>query len=437
MFSLDKVIQKIKASNIAQRILNGAFWSFVGSASGRFLVLLSGIIVARILTQQEYGQLGMVRSTIHMFVVMGNAGLGLTAAKYISEYRAKQKERIPSVYLLTNGFAFITGMIVTALVLVLAPFLSNNILHAPEVMLPLRIGALWLFVTVINAAQGGTLTGFEDFRSSAINQFIGCFAESILMILGAKYGGVFGALLGYGIGYIVLYFLNNIAIRKNFRRDGIVLTKNSFNKKDLKLLFTFSLPAALSSLLVTPTLWAVRAILVRSTNFDELAIYEAAEQWRVIILFIPMSISQVVLPILSSTLNDEGDKYWRVLKVNLLLNFSVAACIALIVCLGSPIIMSFYGKDYSNNWPMFILSISTVFSAVCNVVGHAISSRAKMWQGFSFNFVWASLVVVFTYILVVRMGLGATGLALAILASYVIHCTNQAVYLAFIFKKRK
>ena len=84
----------------------GAFWSFTGTALAKFLILVSGVVCARILTQQQYGQLGIVRSTVNMFVVFGSAGLGMTAAKYISEYRHGHTERISSIYQLTNGFVF-------------------------------------------------------------------------------------------------------------------------------------------------------------------------------------------------------------------------------------------------------------------------------------------------------------------------------------------
>lgn len=434
---LKKLYEKVRSSQIMTRILSGAFWSFVGSATGRLIVLISGIIVARILTKQEYGELGMVRSTIHMFVIMGNAGLGLTAAKFISEYRKDHKERIPSIYFLTNVFAFVTGLAVTVIVLVFAPFLSEKVMKAPELVAPLRIGAVWLFITVINAAQAGTLTGFEDFKHIAINSFLGCVAESLFMIIGAKLGGVFGALLGYGTGFIVLYLCNFFSIRKVFRKEDIKPALNQFCRSDLKLLYKFSLPAALSSLLVTPAFWVVRTFLVRVSSFEELAIYEAAEQWRVIILFIPMSVSQVVLPILSSTVNEGMNKYWKVLKINLLLNLAVASSIALVVVFASPLIMSFYGDGYTNFWPMVFLGISTIFSTICNVVGHSISSRAKMWQGFSFNFIWAAIMVGLSYVFIVNRDMGANGLALAVLVAYFFHCINQSVYLAYNLKKAK
>ena len=323
MFSIKDIVSRVKKSEIGFRIASGAFWSFSGTAVAKLLVLVASIICARILTKQEYGEFGMVRSTIYMFVVFGSAGLGLTATKFISEYRDNHKDRIASIYLLTNGFAFITGLLVTILVLAFAPYLADNTLHAPHLTNAIRVGAILLFITVINGAQSGTLSGLEDFKSIAVNTFWGSVAEAIFMILGAYYGGVIGAVLGYGVSFIVLYIANNLSIRKNFKAIGIKSSFSCFKKEDLKLLYKFSLPAALSSVLVTPTIWVAKTILTRNTGFEELAIYEAADQWRVMILFIPMAVSQVVLPILSNILGADQSKFWKVLKINLLYKFSL------------------------------------------------------------------------------------------------------------------
>ena len=57
--------------------------------------------------------------------------------------------------------------------------------------------------------------------------------------------------------------------------------------------------------MIAPTYWIIRTMLVRNTSFSELAIYEAADQWKTIILFIPTAVSQIVLPILSSIVNED------------------------------------------------------------------------------------------------------------------------------------
>lgn len=434
---IKRIIQRINASDIGHRMAYGATWSIIGTALGKLIVLIAGILCARILTKEQYGEFGMVRSTVNMFVVFGAAGLGVTASKYISEYKAAQKERIPSIYMLTNGFAFVTGLIITVVVLLLAPTLAEKYLHAPHLVNPLRMGVLLLFVTVINGAQNGTLSGFEDFKSIAVNSFFGSLAESVFMLVGAYFWGVFGAIAGFGTGYIVIYVLHNLAIKRNLSRNGIQVSRSDFRKEDLRLLYKFSLPAMLSSIMVAPTYWVIKSFLANMGGFEEVAGFEAADQWRTIILFLPSAICHIALPILSSLTGGDGKRYWRTFWLNLGLNGGVALVMALLVAALSPVIMRFYGAEYAgDNLTLVILAVSTVFSSMAYVVGASIQSRAKVWTGFCFNFLWAVIIIILSLVFL-KQGLGATGIALAILCAYIIHTLLQLLYMLGTYKKRE
>lgn len=419
---------RIKHSDIGYRMATGAFWSFTGTALAKFIVLVASIVCAHILGKAEYGELGMVRSTINMFVVLGSAGLGLTATKYISEYRREHKRKVASIYWLTNGFALVSGIIVTIAVWLFAPLLATFTLKAPHLVTDIRLGALLLFFTVINGAQTGTLSGLEDFKSIALNTLIGSIAESVFMLIGAYHYGVTGAILGFGTGFIASYIANNISIHRNFRQFGIDISPRFVSKEDYSLLYKYSLPAALSGIMVMPTYWIVRSLLVRSNGFDELAVFEAADQWKTIILFIPGAVSQIILPILSSMTHQENDKFWKVLKLNLAVNGGISLLIASILCVCSPLIMGMYGKGYSDIRPIVFLSMSTILSSMANVVGLSIASRAKMWVGFSFNALWAAMLIGFSW-LFLNLNMGAAGIALGVLASYFVHAISQLIYL--------
>ena len=414
----------------------GAFWSFTGTALAKFLVLVSGVVCARILNQQQYGQFGIVRSTVNMFVVFGSAGLGMTAAKYISQYRNGYKERISSIYQLTNGFALIAGIIVTIIIIAIAPVIAQKTLDTPELSLPLRLGAFMLFLTVLNGAQNGTLTGLEDFRSIAMNTLWGSIAESVLMIAGALLWGLNGAVAGYGIGFIVLYVTNRISIKRDFNRMGISVCRESFNMRDLHLLYSFSLPAALSLIVIPTAYWIIKTFLARESGFEQVAVYEAADQWKIIIMFVPSSISRIVLPILSNTGTDESGKFWHILKINLYINGGVSFAAALVVCIFSRFIMGLYGIGYSDTTTLIVLAVSAVLWSLSNVVGLSISSRAKMWAGFAFNSIWTVMVICLSYFFV-QKGLGAQGLAYAILCSFTFHTIIQFVYLCCIIPKKQ
>ena len=423
----NRIRNAYSTSNIAQRLANGAFWSLTGTAVSKLIVLISGIICAHILGKAEYGELGMVRSTINLFIAIGGAGLGATATKYISEFRFSDRFRITSIYLITNCFAVLFGALVCLLFFVSSDYLSANYLHAQNLSLSIKVGSLLLFVSILDSAQNGTLMGFEDFKSIALNTFMGSIFESLFMILGAYYCGVMGAILGFGVGYVVIFIANFYSIKKNFNILNLSVSLTSINYNDLRLLYKYSLPAALAGILVGPVFWVVRSMLVRHDGFEELAVYEVADQWKIMLLFIPGTLSQIVLPILSSLSSTESKTFWNVLKINMFLNGGIATLMAIIICLISPFILYLYGYSDDSLMPLIFLSLSTIFTALASVVGASISSKGQMWIGFGFNFVWAIMVVFFSYIFV-NQGMKATGIALAILVAYFFHTLFQAIY---------
>lgn len=420
---------EIKNSNIGRRMVSGVFWSFTGTALAKFLVLLAGMIVARILGKEEYGELGMIRSTVYMFVALGTVGLGLTATKYISEYRSRLSGEIASIILITTLFGVVAGLGVTSLIVVLAPYLANTTLNAPYLVTEVRWGGILLFLTVVNSLQNGILAGFENFKAIAVNTFFAGVGEFICIILGAYYYGVIGAICGSGCGFLILSCLHLYTIKKELRINGITIKGSCIKRNDLQILYKFSLPATFSSLMVAPVFWYVRSMLVRYGGFGAMGIYEVADQWKIIILFIPSAISQIVLPILSNMVGcNDNRSYWKLLKYNIYLNVSVTFVLSLLVILCSHWILGFYGNSFTDVEPIVILAFSTVFTSFANVVGLAISSRAKMWVGFVFNALWACILIGVSYYFL-NLGWGASGLAWAVLVSYIIHSFVQFFYL--------
>ena len=103
--TIGHLYRRFKASDIAKRMMSGAFWSFTGTALGKFCVFLTGIICARILGKEQFGELGMVRSTIGMFIILGAGGIGVTATRFIALYRRDQQAHAASIYHLSTRFA--------------------------------------------------------------------------------------------------------------------------------------------------------------------------------------------------------------------------------------------------------------------------------------------------------------------------------------------
>jgi len=424
--TIRKVSQQVLTSDIGKRVAYGAFWSMTGTALGKFLVLVAGIVCARILGKEVFGEFGMVRSTIGIFIVLGSAGIGITATRFISLYRATDQSHSYSIYRLSLLFALCSGIILTVCLMPMAQTISEVILHSPHLSSAIQIAALILFASILNGTLNGVLTGLEDFKSIAINTFIGSSIESILMVLGAWHDGLHGAIIGFGLGIIAQYIANHIAIHKDFKRYGITSTSH-IEKKDYHLIHSYCIPATLSALTVAPAFFIIRAMVVREAGYGELATFEAADQWKVIILFIPTAVSQIALPILSST--TDGNKFSKALLANITLTGVVSLLVAVIISLLSPYIMPLYGSSFDNQTPLMLLAASTIFSSIANVIEMAVCSKEKMWQNFALNLVWAVILITCAQLYISK---GATGLALAVLISYIVKCLLFSLYLKHI-----
>lgn len=432
--SLRSLKARIFTSSIAKRIARGAFWSFTGTAGGKFFILVAGILCARVLGKEGYGQLGIVRSTVSLFVSLGSAGMGVTAAKFVAQYKNINKEEAAKIASITRLFACFAGMVAAIAILVFAETLAAHALHTPSLAREIRVGALLIFITILNGAQNGILSGVEDFKAIARNTFVASAVEGLLMVAGAKAFGVFGAVLGYGLGYVVLYVCNRLSIVHDFKAYGIRPRLMNVRPGDLRVLYKFSLPSALSGTLVMPAYWVVRMLLVRYNGFGELGIYEAADQWRMIILFVPAALSQIVLPILSNV-QEEGSSqtFWKIIWFNIGLNAVITLGLSLLVLLCGNWLMGLNGKEFTGSSTVVCLAFSTVFSSAATIMGNALASRECMWQGFGFNVLWALMFIGFTWI-ALQYGLQSAGVAMALLMAYAIHTTLQLLYLRFILK---
>lgn len=414
------MIARIRKTEIGNRMMSGAFWALSGTAVSQGLMLITSIVVARLIGKADYGALGMIRSTVGMFTVFAGFGLGLTSTKFVAELRKTDPDRTGRIIGLTTLFAVGSGLLITALVLIFGGTIAEKTINAPHLATEIRLSTMIMFFGAVNGSQAGILAGFEAFKAIAKNNFIAgicCFPVQIGLTM---FMGLDGAVIGLGINLLFLWVLHGFTVRKEARKNGIQISYSG-SLIEWPILYKFSLPSVLSGLLVSPVLWTCNAMLVNQPHgFEEMAVFDAANQWRSAILFIPANLSQIALPLLAGSAENKK-VFTKILKYNILIVFVISSIVALAVGLFSPVIMSLYGKGFSgHHLVLVILSISTVLFAVGDIFGKAIAGKGKMWLGFGLNIFWAFVIISATYLLV-RRGYGATGLALANIIAYTVH----------------
>ena len=420
-------------SDLARRMLHGAFWSFSGTAMGKLCLLVAGILCAHLLKQEVFGQLGMIRSTLNIFIVFGASGIGVTATKLISTYRTNDIPRLLRMTRLTFRLAWVMALVLMVFCFVLARPIARHILHAEHLTFELQIASLLLLFSILYGVQNGVLTGLEQFKIMARNTFIGSFLEAVLMVAGAYFWGLTGAIVGLGIGLGALFWVNRLSIRKHYAQYVVGEMQSIRTPNDWSMLLNDCIPATLSALMVTPTFWGIRTILLQHDGYNSLALFEAADQWKVMMLFIPTAISQMVLPILTS-IRQQRQQFRHVLLANIALIVGISSMITLLVLLLGGPIMQLYGKGFSDKMPLVYLALSNIFSAYSNIIEMSIYSKNKMWQAFVINLFWAIVLLISAYGLVER-GLNATGIALAVLIAYGLKSILATLYLTLFLKR--
>lgn len=432
---LHPFIKRIEASDLGLRLARGMFWSMAGAVISRALILLATMLVARLLGKTGYGELGMIQSTVGMFGVFAGFGLGLTATKHVAELRQSDPERVGRILGLSTLVACFTGGLMALGLMVFAPWLAEHTINAPHLTGQLRIGAVILFFSALNGAQTGALSGFEAFRVIAKVNFLVGIISFPLLLLGAFYGGLTGAVWALALNLLCNWLFNNLALRREAARHNVLIT---FSKcfKEKPVLWRFSLPAALSGVVFGPAKWVCGALLVNQPDgYGEMGIFNAANQWSAAILFLPGLLAQVVLPLLSS-LNDgsSAHQYNKVLRSNIWLNGGVATVVVTPIIIFSSQIMSSYGIGFEQGANVLrIMAITAILVSVNSVVGSSIASMGKMWFGFLFNSLWA-LVLVGSTIFFIKIGYKSYGLALATFFSYIAHTVWQLIYISKLLK---
>jgi O-antigen/teichoic acid export membrane protein len=410
----------LEASPLGARLVSGAFWILLGTGLARGWSLLASMAVARLLGTEEFGQLGVIQSTVGVFSAFAGLGLGLTATKHVAEFRQSDPVQAGRILNLSFRVAVFSGLALAVVMAVLAGPLAQHTLGAPQLEGLLRISAIMILLGALNGAQTGALTGFEAFKSIALVNLRTGLASCVLLVLGVLLAGVIGAVWSLVATLGVNCLLNHYALRAETRRAGVPRT--GIGVAEWRLLWTFSLPAMLCSVMIVPVNWVGVTFLIHQPDgYSEMGWFNAANQWRNAILFVPQALAGIALPALASLrLSNERQQYAKVFWSNVLLIGSVALGIALLVIAASGWIMQSYGAAFiPGRMTLILLALSAVVMAVNQVLGADMISHGRMWAGLFCNSVWAGSFLGLAWWLVPHHG--ARGLALAILGAYPIH----------------
>jgi len=412
--------ERVLGSDVGRRLARGTFWNAASVAVTRAIMLGALIMVARILGKQQYGEFGIINSTAGMFMTFAGFGIGMTATKYTAALRGTDPDRAGRIIGLSSLFTLGSGAIASTALFIFAPWVAAHTLAAPHLAPQLRIGSLALFSGAVTAAQTGTLTGFEAFRTNAWIAAVGSLATAIGMVCGAQLYGLTGAVWGLVMPSVLMLLLTGVAAHRLAQHHG-VLVDYRLCWSERRVLWDFSLPAFLAGSMVGPVQWACMAMIAHIPNgYSELGLFSAANQWYGAIMFIPGLITGALLPVMSERIAGQNHEQVRkIVKGSMFLIATAVVVPCIVLAFLSPLVMRLYGKDYAAGSTILVVSVLTAaLVAFMAPVGTLISASGHMWTGFWMNAGWAAVFLIATWLL--RED-GGRGIAFARVGAYGAH----------------
>lgn len=171
---------------LKEKTVQGLFWSFADHFAGQLVTFVVGIVLARLLTPEEFGLVGMLTIFIALSQSVVNSGF--------SQALIRKKDCTPDDY--STVFLF---NLVAAAVLYAAMFLGSGAIAAyfeePQLQPLVKVLGLGVVINALAMVQRTTLTKRIDFRLQTQISLVSSVTAGVL--------GITLAYLGYGVWSLV------------------------------------------------------------------------------------------------------------------------------------------------------------------------------------------------------------------------------------------
>lgn len=319
------------SESLKNKTVKGVSWSLVDNIASSGITFLVGLVLARLLTPEEYGIMAMIA----IFIAVSNSIIDSGFSNAL--IRKTDIRRID--YNTVFYFNLIVGVVLYGILFFCAPIISD-FFKEPILISVTKVIGLVLIINSLSIIQRTILVKEVDFKTQT--------KVSLIASLSSGGIGIIMALCGYGVWSLVGQQLSRQLLNTLFlwvyNRWRPVL---EFSADSFKELFGFGSKLLLSGLLDTVYKNIYYIVIGRFYSPAQLGQYTRAEQFNMIFSSNLTSVVQrVSYPVLSS-IQDEPERlrmaYRRVIKGTMLITF---ACMLGLAAVAKPLIIILIGDKW-------------------------------------------------------------------------------------------
>jgi O-antigen/teichoic acid export membrane protein len=376
------------------------------------------ILIARILPSvSDVGLFQGLYSLITISVTVGGAGLSRAAIRYISfNIGAGKEDTAKDIY----SAVFRLGLGISAVLALVLYLLSQNIailfFHSANYTHLVQLASADSFFLSVIIYSTSLLYALQAFRKavliSILSSILKLVLASFLALEGMGIGGIMiGFIVGDSIGMIIFLY----ALKPN------ITSRKSASYKEMKPLFSYSLPLYGYSLLVYLSTEIDIYLLLVMTNLSVVGIYSPAVFLATLLFFGQTALDQSLAPLFSRIYGKSGIKPLENLsKFASRYIFLVYLPIGFSLLASTPVILTgILGERFTDSiWPATVIIIAVVGTAMTPVFNNML-----MAGGYTHVFIKSSTMALFTQLaisLVSIPSIGGLGAAFGRASAYVI-----------------
>ena len=351
------------AQDLKTKTISGMIWSAVQKFGNMGISFVSNIVLARMLTPEDYGCIGMLA----IFIVVSNTFVDGGFGSALIQKKDPTQEDYSTIFWWN---IFISSVLYGVLYLS-APFIAE-FYHMELLSSILRVQGIVLIINSLNIIQTNQLRKQLKFKRLANVTIIAHIIAAVSAIILAWKGWGVWALVAQQI--IASSFISILLwILNKWMPDF------SFSKESFKQLFSFGSFILISNLINTFCNNIQGLLIGRFFSPAVMGYYTQAHKLEAIASQSFSSVvDQVSYPVLSKFQNDNNVLKSVLQRLLVSLSFVTFPMMLILILVAEPLILLLYGEQWLNSVPYFqILCVAGIAICLQGILYYAVASKGK------------------------------------------------------------
>lgn len=347
MVTTQKIILDLLMDNLRVRATKAMLWDLLGNYGGQLTAFILSIFLARLLSPEEFGLVGMSLVFIGMLEIFKDFGFGSALIQ--------SNQNTSLTYSSVFYFSVLSGIVFTVLIFLSAPLIAD-FFNRSEIVILVQLLSVTFFISSLNIVQLTILRKRLDFKIITLRNLTSQVISGLVAVV--------LAFNGFGVYSLVVQQLLSAIIAT------ILLWKLSdwkptmeFSFKELKKLTSFSLYVFLANSVDRMLHQFDTVVIGKLFTPTTLGYYTRANSLnRMVIINSSRSISRIFYPTLAEIKSDP-ERFEKIyLKVINVVSSIAIFLTGLFYLIGEELIIGLFGLKWKASVPIFQVVILKGFT---------------------------------------------------------------------------